>query len=66
MISVAFTSEGQTHIDQVLTLIRGNPYPRYRDNGLVAVGIATLAAADTVWSRKRLRGPTPTIHSVRF
>ncbi|HEY5552506.1 MAG TPA: hypothetical protein VIK52_11500, partial [Opitutaceae bacterium] len=41
--------------DQVLQLVRGNPYPRYRDNALVAVAIATLAASDVDWARRKLQ-----------
>jgi hypothetical protein len=55
MVQVASTVEGRSFIDQVLALVRGNPYPRYRDDALVAVGIAASAVSETAWTRKRLR-----------
>ena len=55
MVQVASTTEGREYIDQVLKLVRGNPYPRYRDNALVAVAIATLSASDVDWARIRLQ-----------
>ena len=55
MVQVASATKGREYIDQVLKLVRGNPYPRYRDNALVAVAIATLAASDVDRARMRLQ-----------
>lgn len=46
---------GQSGIDQALRENLANPYPRYRDIALVAIGTATVRVPDTAWTRQRLR-----------
>ena len=53
--SLAAEPVGQQQIDQLLGLLLPNAYPRYRDIGLVEVGIACLAAPDRTWARQRLQ-----------
>jgi hypothetical protein len=53
--SLAAEPIGRQQIDQLLGLILPNAYPRYRDIGLVELGIACLAAPDTAWTRQRLQ-----------
>jgi hypothetical protein len=55
LVALAATDEGQSGIDQVLQLLLPNPYPRYRDIGLVALGIACLSVPDVSWLRSRLQ-----------
>ena len=55
MIQVARTVEGRSRIDQIRGLVRNNPYPRYRDNALVAVGVASLRSQETSWTRQCLQ-----------
>jgi hypothetical protein len=54
---VTFAAEpfGQESIDRALQVVIINPYPRYRDNALVALGIASLAVPDKLWTRQRLQ-----------
>jgi hypothetical protein len=54
LIAVAAAAEGRDLIDRALKTIRHNPYPRYRDNGLVALAIAALAVPDWDWAAQRL------------
>ena len=42
-------------IDRLLAMVEVNPYPRYRDNALVALGVATLAVPDRAWSDARMQ-----------
>lgn len=53
--SLAAEPLGRQQIDQLLGLILPNAYPRYRDIGLVELGIACLAAPDRDWTRQRLQ-----------
>ncbi len=46
---------GQSGIDQALRANLTNPYPRYRDIALVAIGTATVQVPDAAWTRQRLR-----------
>jgi hypothetical protein len=55
LTKLAATEAGQQGIDQALELVLPNPYPRYRDIGLVSLGIACLAAPDSAWVRRRLQ-----------
>jgi hypothetical protein len=52
---VAADPSGQEALDRVIRLVLPNPYPRYRDIALVALGIACLAVPDTEWVRQRLQ-----------
>jgi hypothetical protein len=54
LVALAATPEGQDGILQALQLVLPNPYPRYRDIGLVALGIACLAVPDPSWVRLQL------------
>jgi hypothetical protein len=42
-------------IDRALAVVTANPYPRYRDNALVALGVAALAVPDAAWAASRLQ-----------
>jgi hypothetical protein len=55
LVELAATNEGRAAIDKSLNLVLPNPYPRYRDIGLVALGIACLAVPDPDWTRPRLQ-----------
>lgn len=46
---------GQSGIEQALWANLTNPYPRYRDIALVAIGTATVQVPDAAWTRQRLR-----------
>ena len=56
LVALAATREGQTGIDQALQWLLPNPYPRYRDIGLVALGIACLAVPRRVLGAQALAG----------
>ena len=47
--------EGRAGIDAFLVPTRSNPYARYRDIGLVAIGGAVVAVPDDTWADERLR-----------
>jgi hypothetical protein len=53
--SLAADPNRQPQIDQLLKVILPNAYPRYRDIGLVELGVACLAAPQVGWSRQRLQ-----------
>jgi hypothetical protein len=55
LIEVAHEPAGRQMIDRALSAVAGNPYPRYRDNALVALGVAALAVPDPAWADARLR-----------
>jgi hypothetical protein len=55
LTELAAEEEGQAAIDQALRLVLPNPYPRYRDIGLVALGVACLHVPDPAWVRPRLQ-----------
>lgn len=55
LISLAALPEGQQAIDRTLGPTLNNPYPRYRDIGLVALGGAAIAVPDDEWADRRLR-----------
>jgi hypothetical protein len=46
---------GPAAIDRTLRPTLTNPYPRYRDIGLVAIGAAVAAVPDDDWADRRLR-----------
>jgi hypothetical protein len=45
----------QQGVDDMLQAVQANAYPRYRDLGLVALGIVCLAVPDVDWARARLQ-----------
>jgi hypothetical protein len=55
LMKLAPTQEGQARIDEVLDLVLPNLYPRYRDIGLVALGVACLLVPDPSWVRPRFQ-----------
>jgi hypothetical protein len=55
LIRLAATPEGQDGIDRTLRPTLTNPYARYRDIGLVAIGTAVVAVPDDDWADRRLR-----------
>ncbi len=52
---LAAEPEGQAGIDRILRPTLSNPYPRYRDIGLIAIGTAVVAVPDDTWVDDRLR-----------
>ena len=46
---------GRQGIDDMLSMVIPNAYPRYRDLGLVALAIACLSVPDVDWVRARLQ-----------
>ncbi|HMF94036.1 MAG TPA: DUF4062 domain-containing protein [Vicinamibacterales bacterium] len=54
LITLAGASRGRELIDRALAAVERNPYPRYRDIGLVALGVSALAAPDSEWTTVRL------------
>jgi hypothetical protein len=57
---------GQAYIDRALASTLTNPYPRYRDNALVALGVACIAVPDLAWARARCVNPDVQGASVKF
>jgi hypothetical protein len=55
LVEVAYDAKGQTMIERALAAVQENPYPRYRDNALVALGIAALAVPDPAWAAARMQ-----------
>ncbi|MEN9933832.1 MAG: hypothetical protein RLZZ387_411 [Chloroflexota bacterium] len=55
LLQLAADPAGQAGVDRALDLVLPNPYPRYRDIALVALGVAALAAPDHRWASARLR-----------
>jgi hypothetical protein len=53
--AVAADPRGQGLIDRALNVALMNPYVRYRDNALVAIGIACAMVPDANWARQRLQ-----------
>jgi hypothetical protein len=53
--ALADRPEGQMGIDAFLQPTRTNPYARYRDIGIVAIGSAVVAVPDDAWADSRLR-----------
>ncbi|WP_328476201.1 hypothetical protein OHA21_21290 [Actinoplanes sp. NBC_00393] len=47
--------DGRGLLERALQVVRRNPYPRYRDTALEALGIAALASPDREWAGLRLR-----------
>lgn len=54
LIALAGDPRGRELIDRALVPVEANPYPRYRDIGLVALGVAALAVPDVEWTAARL------------
>lgn len=54
LVEVARDPQGGQMIDRALAVVFQNPYPRYRDNALVALGIAALAVPDPEWTGQRI------------
>jgi hypothetical protein len=52
---IAASPTGQLLIARAITPILGNPYPRYRDIALGALGTALLGAPDRSWVRPHLQ-----------
>jgi hypothetical protein len=55
LVYLAADPRAQSYIDRGLASTLANPYPRYRDNALVALGVACVAVPDVQWARVRLR-----------
>jgi len=60
LTQLAYDSDSRTVLQKALDLTLRNPYPRYRDIMLVAIGLADVAisycdAASSAWARKRMR-----------
>jgi hypothetical protein len=55
LIAVSSEDAGRVMVDRALAAVDENPYPRYRDNALVAIGVAALAVPDAAWSAARLQ-----------
>jgi len=55
LVRLATDPAGQAGIDRALRLFVANPYPRYRDIALIALGVAVLAVPDLYWARERVR-----------
>ena len=54
LIALAGGASGPGMIVRALAAVETNPYPRYRDIGLVALGVAALAVPDVEWTASRL------------
>jgi hypothetical protein len=54
LVRVAREPLGRDLINRALVAVQNNPYPRYRDLGLVAIGEAALAVPEPAWTRARL------------
>jgi hypothetical protein len=55
LMDLADEPEGQMQLDRALHMVLANPYPRYRDNALIALGIAAATVPDRSWARPRLQ-----------
>jgi hypothetical protein len=55
LIGLAGRPEGRDGIERTLAPTLGNPYARYRDIGLVALGTAVVAVPDDNWADQKLR-----------
>jgi hypothetical protein len=55
LIGLAGRPEGRDGIERTLGPTLGNPYARYRDIGLVALGTAVVAVPDDDWADRKLR-----------
>jgi hypothetical protein len=52
---LAAEAEGQALINEALSLVFPNAYPRYRDIGLIELAIAVLAVPDPLWVREQIQ-----------
>src|SRR5262249_14452577 len=55
LVELAADEAGLNGIDRLLGPVLTNPYQRYRDIGLVALGVACLSVPDQSWMRQRLQ-----------
>jgi hypothetical protein len=55
LIGVARDAPGRDLIRRALGAVQNNPYPRYRDLGLVAIGEAALAVPDPMWTMGQIQ-----------
>jgi hypothetical protein len=55
LVALHADPEGPVLIAQALGYVLSNPYPRYRDIGLVALGLAALAMPDANWIDTQLQ-----------
>jgi hypothetical protein len=55
LVEVSHDVRGRALLERALEAVQKNPYPRYRDNLLVALGIAALAVPDPAWVAARLQ-----------
>jgi len=55
LVELAADEAGWNGIDRMLEPVLTNPYPRYRDIGLVALGVACLSVPEPSWVRQRLQ-----------
>jgi energy-coupling factor transporter ATP-binding protein EcfA2 len=55
LVQIAAEPEGQESIDKALRRVVTNPYPQYRNVGLAALGVATLAVPEAWWASRRLQ-----------
>ena len=55
LVQLVTREDGRVRLDKLLQETLGDPYPPYRDIGLVQLGIACASVSDTSWMRARLR-----------
>jgi uncharacterized protein DUF4062 len=55
LVEVSHDVRGRALLERALEAVQKNPYPRYRDNLLVALGIAALAVPDAAWVAARMQ-----------
>jgi hypothetical protein len=55
LVKVAAHPAGQNAIDRALKVVLVNPYPRYRDILLIALGMACVSVPNLRWVRERLQ-----------
>ncbi len=55
LVKLAVQPSGQGAIDRALAAVLINPYPRYRDIALMALGIACISVPDAIWACERLQ-----------
>ncbi|CAH2402698.1 DUF4062 domain-containing protein [Mesorhizobium escarrei] len=54
LIKLAGDPRGRDLIGRAIAAVETNPYPRYRDIGLIGLGVAALAVPDAEWTAARL------------
>ena len=55
LYEVAGHPDGQNLIERAVRALAKNPYPRYRDLALAAVGTAVLGSSDRLWVRRSMQ-----------